>query len=139
MANINAHLPPTIAVPFHPPTENLQYDNLIKPVIPKTEIISSYSKMRNEENRTQFSAQARQIIQDEGKQSMDEAGEQSSSSGQKRFQFFSRRGKDVVFESNNGNTQLGVLDDFKEVISVIQERYQNAVSPFPEPSVSLAI
>ena len=139
MANINAHLPPAVAVPFHPPTENLQRDNLIKPVIPKTEIISSYSKMRSDENRTQFSTQAHDIIQDEGKQPTDETGEQEDSAEKKRVNFFLRRGKNVVLESDSGNTQLGALEDFKEVISVIQKRYQNAVIPFPEPSVSLAI
>ena len=68
MVNINAALPTSIAVPFHPPTEALQHDNLIKPVIPKTEVIASYTKLRDDEDRATFSDQARDIIQDENDQ-----------------------------------------------------------------------
>ncbi len=73
MANINAALPTAIAVPFHPPTEALQHDNLIKPVIPKTEIISSYTKLRDDEDNAQFSTQARHIIQDESARRLSES------------------------------------------------------------------
>ncbi len=139
MVNINAHLPPAIAVPFHPPTESLQRDNLIKPVIPKTEIISSYTKMRDEESRTQFSDQARGIIQDEGKQSADQPSHQNSSSDQRRSQFFVRRGELFTSDSESGDTQLVAIKDFKLVISVIQARYKNAVSPLPDPKISYAI
>jgi hypothetical protein len=138
MANINAHLPPVIAAPFHPPTENLQHDNRIKPVIPKTEIISSYTKLKDEENRTQFSAQARDIIQDEEKQTADESAHQESSPEQRRSQFFARRRR-FISAAKSSDAKLDAVEDFKEVVSVIQMRYQNAVSPLPEPTVSYAI
>jgi hypothetical protein len=138
MANINAHLPPAVAAPFHPPTENLQHDNIIKPVIPKTEIISSYTKLRDEENRTQFSAQARDIIQDDEQQTADEAANPESSAEQRRSHFFARRGR-FISQAKSSKAQLDTIEDFKEVISVIEMRYKNAVSPLPEPTVSYAI
>ena len=138
MVNLNAHLPPAVAVAFHPPTENLQHDNLIKPVIPKTALISSYTKIRDEENRTQFSEQTRDIIQDESKQSEGEASQQESSLEQKRSQFFARR-RGRVFESESSERHLLRVDDFKQVISVIQTRYKSAVRPLPDPTISYAI
>ena len=139
MVNINTHLPPAAAAAFHPPTENLQHDNLIKPVIPKTEIISSYTKMREEENRTQFSNQAREIIQDEGKQGEEETSQQHSSLKQKRSQFFARRREQGISALENSDVHLAGIEDFKQVISVIQERYKNAVYPLPDPVISYAI
>jgi len=139
MVNINAHLPPAVAVPFHPPTEGLQRDNLIKPVIPKTEIISSYTKIRDDQSRAQFSDQARTIIQDEGGQSADESGHQEASAQQRRSQFFARR-KDLLASALAcSDSQLAGIKDFKQVISVIQARYKNAVSPLPEPLINCAI
>ena len=139
MANINAHLPSSIAVPFHPPTENLQHDNLIKPIIPKTDIISSYAKFRDEQERPQFSSQSRSILQDEGKKTVNEGASQESSAQQKRSQFFARRRKQFVSESKYETRSLKEVDDFKDVISVIQTRYKNAVSPSPDPAISFAI
>lgn len=139
MVNINAYLPSAAAVPFHPPTEALQHDNLIKPIIPKTEIVSSYTKMRDDESRTQFSDQARKIIQDESRQSPDESGHQESSAQQRRDQFFARRKNRLASTSDRGDIQLAVIKDFKQVISVIQARYKNAVRPFPEPHINYAV
>ncbi|MFT6987474.1 MAG: hypothetical protein ACJAT7_003330 [Psychromonas sp.] len=139
MVNINAHLPPAIAVPFHPPTEGLQHDNLIKPIIPKTEIISSYTKIRDDESRTQLSDQARSIIQDQGSQNADESAQQESSAEQRRGQFFARRKELSSSASEQGESQLAAIKDFKQVISVIQARYKNAVSPLPEPLVNYAV
>lgn len=139
MVNINAHLPPAAAAAFHPPTENLQHDNLIKPVIPKTEMITSYTKMREEESRTQFSAQARDIIQDKSEQGeKEDASQQQASLEQKRSQFFARRkGRRLALE--NSDAHLAAIKDFKQVISVIQARYKSAVYPYPEPTVSYAV
>lgn len=139
MANINAHLPSAVAVPFHPPTENLQHDNLIKPVIPKTKLVSSYTKLRGDEENSQFSAKARDILQYEAKEDSDEFADQESHSNKKRFQFFLRRGENVAFEADDGNAILGDIEDFKEVVSVIQKHYKVAVSPFPEPTHVYAI
>lgn len=139
MVNINTHLPPAVALSFHPPTEGLQHDNLIKPVIPKTEIISSYTKLRGDQSLTQFSDQMRSIIQDEGGQSADESGHQESSAQQRRSQFFARR-KDLLASALAcSDAQLAGIKDFKQVISVIQARYKNAVSPLPEPLINYAI
>ena len=139
MVNINAHLPPAVAVPFHPPTESLHSDNLIKPVIPKTALISSYAKIRDNESRTQFSDQARGIIQDKSKQGEGETSQQESSLEQRRALFFARRGGRCVSESESSDAHLVAIKDFKQVISVIQARYKSAVRPLPDPTISYAI
>ena len=134
MANINAHLPSSIAASFHPPTENLQHDNLVKPAIPKTEIISSYTKLRDQESLN-FSASARNFIQDGNKQADSKTG--SKASQQRRSYFFARRGR--ISESENAAVSLTSIDDFKEVLTVIQARYKNAVSPLIEPVINYEI
>ncbi|WP_435236414.1 hypothetical protein ACR30L_02175 [Psychromonas sp. PT13] len=121
MANINAHLPSSIAVAFHPPTENLLHDNLVRPVIPKPEIISSYTKFHEDHEHTQ---------QDEY---------QESSSDKKRSQFFMARKESLTPESDGQDITLEGKKDFKEVISVIQARYNDSVHPFPNPTISFAI
>lgn len=137
MVNINAILPPAIATPFHPPTENLQRDNLIKPVIPKTDIISSYTKMREDEHNNQFSDQARTIIQDENSSKEQSKSQSQSSPDQRRSLFFAKHSE--LSEADKGTTQLAGIKDFKLVISVIQERYRKAVSPMPDPAINYAI
>lgn len=137
MVNINAILPPAIAAPFHPPTENLQRDNLIKPVIPKTDIISSYTKMREDEHNAQFSDQARAIVQDESSSKEQSESQQQSAPDKRRSLFFARRSE--LSQADKGASQLAGIKDFKLVISVIQERYRKAVSPNPEPTVNYAV
>lgn len=139
MANINSNLPPAVALPFHPPTEGLHRDNLIKPTIPETELISSYAKMRDDDSHTQFSDQARSIIQNESQQSADGASQEKSSPEQKRLLFFARRKSSMGAASESGESKLVAIKDFKHVISVIQAHYFNAVSPFPEPLVHSAV
>ena len=139
MANINARLPSTLAAPFHPPTENLQHDNSIKQIIPKTEVISSYHKIRDQQGRSQFSTQARDLIQNENKPGADGNSQQESSAQQSRTLFFARRRKELAVKANYVEQQPAGVNDFKEVISVIQGRYHKAVSPWPEPSISFAI
>jgi len=138
MVNINTHLPPAVALPFHTPTEGLQHDNLIKPVIPKTEIIASYTKMRDEQSRAQFSDQARAIIQNEGGKDAEES-HQESSAEQRRAQFFARRKNVSASAAERGESKLVAIKDFRQVISVIQARYKNAVSPWPEPLINYAV
>ena len=135
MANINAALPTSIAVPFHPPTEALQQDNLIKPVIPKTEVIGAYAKLRGEEGHTPFSDQSRSIIQDESEQNNPSAEQQQQQSNAE-----SRR---LKLFSNNSDTErdseekvLQVMINFKLAISVIQEKYNRAVTPIPEANIN---
>ena len=137
MVNINAVLPSAIATPFHPPTENLQHDNLIKPVIPKTDIISSYTKMRKDDHNNPFSDQARTIVQDESGSKEQSASQQQSAPNKRRSLFFAKRGE--LSEADKGSAQLAGIKDFKRVISVIQERYKNAVNPLPDPLVNYAI
>jgi hypothetical protein len=139
MVNINTHLPSAVALPFHPPTESLQHDNLIKPIIPKTEIIASYTKMREQEESSQLSDQARSIIQNGDKQAAEQPSHQNSSANQKRALFFARRGAFSASEAEKGDAKLVAIKDFKEVISVIQARYKNAVNPLPDPVIDYAI
>ncbi|MCP5079632.1 MAG: hypothetical protein GY951_16460 [Psychromonas sp.] len=137
MVNINAALPTTIAVPFHPPTEALQHDNLIKPVIPKTEVIASYTKLREDEDNPQFSSQARDIIQDENEQrGRSESEQQQSAAEQRRLSFFAKRSE---LDSDIESKALVIVKEFKLAISVIQEKYQRAVSPIPDTSIDYAI
>ena len=135
MVNINAALPTTIAVPFHPPTEALQHDNLIKPVIPKTEIIASYSKLRGDEDQAQFSHQTRTIIQDENEQSEQSAEQQQQQSNAetRRLKLFS---KNSDTERECEEKALEIIKDFKLALSVIQEKYKLAVTPIADPSVN---
>ena len=138
MANINANLPPSIAVAFHPPTENLQHENLVRPVIPKPEIISSYTKLHEDHESTLLSSQSRNIIQEDDKyKNKDEY--QGSSSEKRRHDFFMARKQSFIAESESQEIPLESKMDFKEVISVIQARYNDAVHPFPNPSVSFLI
>lgn len=139
MVNINAHLPPTVAAAFHPPTEGLQHDNVIKPVIPKTEVIASYAKMRDDQQQAQISSQARDIIQENGSQKDEAAEQQESSSGKRRSDFFARRADQLTTEPESSEKQLSEVEDFKLVVSVIQARYKSAVSPVPEPMLSYAV
>jgi len=135
MANINAALPASIAIPFHPPTETLHHDNLIKPVIPKTEIIASYTKLREDEKGNPFSGQARSIIQDESEQGNDaeqgaEQQQQQSKAEQRRLTFFSRLSEQ---EESNESKTLEIIKDFKLALAVIEKRYNSSVTPFPDP------
>lgn len=134
MVNINAQLPSAIAVPFHPAAESIHSENANKPVIPKTEIISSYQKLRDEQDRNPFSSDARQIIQDISEETAEQSEKQQDSPQQKRARFFALKGKTAEVEASQQS--LAGITDFSAVLSVIQLRYRSAVSPFPEPHVS---
>lgn len=137
MANINAALPSTIAIPFHPATEALRQENLIRPVIPKTEVVVSYAKMREDEDNPQFSAQAKAFIQDENEQQAEHDNEQHQSAAeQRRLSFFAKR---VGLAEEHESKALVIIKDFKLSLSVIQEKYNSAVSPIPDPSFDYAI
>jgi len=131
MANINAALPPIIATPFHPSVEALHHDNLVKPVIPKTEVIASYAKLREDEKGSPFSDQARSIVQDESEERPEtEQQQQKSAAEQRRLTFFSRLPEQ---EENNGSKALEIIKDFKLALAVIEKRYNSSVTPFPDP------
>ena len=138
MANINAHLPASIAAAFHPPTENLLHDNLVRPVIPKPEIISSYTKLHEDHEHAQLSSQSRHIIQEDDKHKHQD-DYQESSSDKRRNQFFIRREKALVSEPEIDAEELGSKQDFERTISVIQARYNDSVHPFPNPTISFSI
>ena len=133
MANINAQLPPAATIPFHPATESLQRENVNKPIIPKTEVTSAYQKMREDQERNQFSTQSRVVLQDQSKKNTDQSSQQDSSPQHKRSLFFARKG--ALSNADKGNKTLLNIKDFAVVISVIQARYRSAVSPLPDPTV----
>jgi len=137
MANINAHLPAALATPFHPPTENLQHDNALKQVIPKPEIISSYTKLRDEQGHSQYSTDSHHIIQ------VDDANTKSfdheKSAEHRRAQFFAHRIKKITRDAEPEDASLLIKGDFKKIMSVIEVRYKNAVTPIPEPSIHKAV
>lgn len=136
MANINAALPTAIAVPFHPATEALQQENLIKPIIPKTEVIASYAKLREGEKNPQYSSQSRALLQDENDQQNDSTNEHQSRAKQRRLNFFAKRSDNKEeYESKT----LEVMTDFKLSITVIQEKYNRAVTPIADPTIDYAI
>ncbi|GLS90824.1 hypothetical protein GCM10007916_18910 [Psychromonas marina] len=132
MVNINTALPPAIAAPFHPAAEALQRENQIKPIIPKTEVIASYAKIRADQERTQLSGQSRTIIQDENEPHKESPEQQQSHAQQRRLNFFATKSNT---EGSNEEKKLVRRDDFKLTISVIQERYNSAVTPMPEPTI----
>lgn len=136
MVNINTALPTAIATPFQPPTEALHHDNLIKPVIPKTEVIASYTKLREDEKNPRFSSQLREIIQDENEGADNAETEQQSTAEQRRLNFFAKRSKTV---SENESKALVIVKDFKLAILIIQDKYKRAVNPIPDPSIDYAL
>jgi len=136
MVNINTALPTAIATPFHPATEALHHDNLIKPVIPKTEVIASYTKLREDEKNPSFSSQSREIVQDESKQGNNPENRQLLVARSRRLNFFTKKSGD---DPENESKALVIVKDFKLTISVIQGKYNSAVSPIPEPIVNHAI
>jgi hypothetical protein len=136
MANINAALPTAIAIPFHPATEALQQENLIKPVIPKTEVIASYAKFREGQENPQYASHSSTLIQDENKPQDNNTSEHQSRSRQRRLNFFAKRNETKEeYESK----ALEIMSDFKLSISVIQEKYNRAVTPIADPSIDYAI
>ena len=132
MVNINTALPPAIAAPFHPAAEALQRENQIKPIIPKTEVIASYAKIRADQEQAQLSGQTRTIIQDENERHSDSPEQQLSHAQQRRLNFFATRDET---EGGNEQKELVKMKDFKLTISVIQEKYNSAVTPIPEPAI----
>lgn len=144
MVNINVQLPPAIAAAFHPPTEGLQSDNLLKPEIPKTELITPYPKERDDPTRKRYTKDEREIFQDENyqanKNNLEEKKEHNkdSSNAQKRFRFFAQK---KLFKKGTITDEIQIISpfDFKIALTVIERKYQNAVRPYPAPKVLVAI
>jgi len=135
MVNVNVQLPPVVAAPFPQAAEGLHRENLLQTAIPKTEQAHAYAKIRGEQEREETAYQSREIIQD-NKQGSSQQQEQSTHSQQRRNFFFAAKLKLSPHEVEALNVELKGISDFNEVISVIQAKYKNAVSPYPQPSVS---
>ncbi|MDN2664551.1 hypothetical protein [Psychromonas sp. 14N.309.X.WAT.B.A12] len=135
MVNVNVQLPPVIATPFPQAAEGLHRENLLQTAIPKTEQAHAYAKIRGEQEREETAYQSREIIQD-NKQGSSRQQEQSTHSQQRRNFFFAAKLKLSPHELEALDIELKGISDFNEVISVIQAKYKNAVSPYPQPSVS---
>ena len=135
MVNINTALPSATAAHFNPGTESLQRDNALRPAIPKTEVISSYAKFK--ENNEQLASLRDQhiIVQDEHNKKQ-QGGDKNNSTEEKRSIFFAKRGE--LAEVVDAPQIPSVIEDFKVVLTTIQMRYQNSVTPFPNPSIQLA-
>ncbi|RBW44919.1 hypothetical protein DS885_10755 [Psychromonas sp. B3M02] len=137
MVNVNVQLPPVVAAPFPQAAEGLHRENLLQSAIPKTEEAHAYAKIRGEQEREDTAYQSREIIQnnEQGKGSSHQQ-EQSSHSQQRRNFFFAAKLKLLPHEVEALNVELKGITDFNEVISVIQAKYKDAVSPYPQPSVN---
>jgi len=137
MVNVNVQLPPIAAAPFPQAAETLQRQNQLQTAIPKTEETHSYSKMRSQQDREQAAHQSSQIIQKEYPNSKQQ--QQSGGFNQRRDFFFATKLKLSHHEMDELSVELAGISDYKKVISVIQAKYNNAVSPMPEPNVNYAI
>lgn len=137
MVNVNVQLPPIAAAPFPQAAQTLQRENQLQTAIPKTEETHSYSKIRSQQEREQVAHQSSQIIQKEYPNSKEQG--QSGGFNKRRDFFFATKLKLSHHEMDHLSVELQGILDFKQVISVIQEKYNSAVSPIPEPSVNYAI
>jgi len=137
MVNVNVQLPPIIAAPFPQASESLHRENLLQPAIPKTEKSHAYAKMREHEERENVAHQSSEIIQKEP--SKGQSKQNSSGFNQRREHFFATKLKLTPQELDQVNVQPNDITDYKEVISVIQKKYTDAVSPIAEPSINYNI
>lgn len=136
MVNINATLPTAIAAPFHPAAESLHQDNALRPIIPKSEMISSYAKFKEHDEHSKNDRQTRDFIQDKNNQ-QHQKNKQRQNPEKKRNLFFAKRSElaeaiDVAIIEN-------IIDDFSVVMLSIQMRYKKSVTPFAVASIEHAI
>ena len=138
MVNVNVQLPPIVAAPFPQASESLHRENLLQPAIPKTEKSHAYAKTREHQERENVAHQSSQIIQNESGDNGQSKGH-SSGFNQRREHFFATKLQLTPQEMEQVKVELAGITDYKEVISAIQQKYSNAVSPFPEPTVDYSI
>jgi len=138
MVNVNVQLPPIVAAPFPQAAESLQRENLLQPAIPKTEKSHAYAKMSEHQERENVAHQSSQIIQKDSGSSSQPKG-QSSGFNQRREHFFATKLQLTPQEMEQVNVELAGISDYKEVISVIQKKYSEAVSPIPEPTIKYSL
>lgn len=137
MVNVNVQLPPIVAAPFPQAAETLHRQNQLQTAIPKTEETHAYAKMRSQQEREQVAHQSGQILQKDDPESKQQR--HSSGFNQRRDFFFSSKLKLSHREMDKVSVQLKGISDYKQVVSVIQAKYNDAVSPIPEPTVNYDI
>jgi len=137
MVNVNVQLPPIVTANFPQAAETLHRENQLRPTIPKTEETHSYSKMRDHQDREQVAHQSHQIIQEQDYPPQQQ--QQSEGFKQRRDSFFSSKLKLSDSEMDKLDVTLAGISDYKKVMSVIQEKYNNAVSPLPDPTIHVDI
>lgn len=137
MVNVNVQLPPVISAPFPQATESIQRENQLRPTIPKTEETHSYARLRENQDKEQVAHQSSQIVQ----KNSSESAQQQRSKGfsQRREHFFATKLKISEKEMQELPIESEQISDFKQVISVIQAKYKNSVSPIPEPEIDYKI
>jgi len=138
MVNVNVQLPPIIAAPFPQASETLHRENSLQTAIPKTEKSHAYTKARDHQERENVAHQSSKIIQIESNAEKGSEG-QSSEFTQKRDFFFATKLKLAPDEVEQIKAQLTGITDYKEVMSVIQAKYANAVAPLPDPTVDYSV
>jgi len=136
VVNINTSLPSALAAPFNPGVESLQRDNALRPTIPKTEAISSYSKFTENKEQHNLLRDQHIIVQEENNKKQQE-GNKNHSTEKKRRIFYAKRGE--LAEVVETPKIPSVIEDFKIVIAAIQMRYKNCVTPFPSPSIQFTL
>jgi hypothetical protein len=137
MVNVNVQLPPLVAASFPQAAEALHRQNQLQPAIPKTEETHAYTKMRSQQEREQPEMQGYDILQKGSGQSKHQ--DQSTSTNQRRDFFFASKLKLSHREMDDLSVELADISDFKQAITAIQAKYNNAVSPFPDPTVDYNI
>lgn len=132
---VNAKLSPVATMSSHQPLENLKHTNLLPLAIPQTEDMNTYNKMREGKEREQVAEQSHQIT---SKVFMDEK-QQEEKMGyfhQRRDFFFASKLKLSHHEVEKLSVELVGISDYKQVMSIIEKKYLNAVSPISLPSLS---
>lgn len=137
MVNVNIQLPPVISAPFPQASESIQRENQLRPTIPKTVETQSYARLREDQDREQVAHQSSQIVQKDNSESAQQ--QRSKSFSQRREQFFAAKLKISEQELQQLNVELEGISDFKQVLSVIQAKYNNAVSPIPDPEIDYKV
>ena len=134
MVNVNVQLPPIVAASFPHVTEGLQRENQVQSAIPKAEEIHSYAKMREQHEREQVAHQSKQIFQNDF--SAPDKEKAVLSFNQRRDFFFASKLKLSHEEVEQLSVELEGISDYKKVMLVIEEKYNNAVSPIPAATIS---
>lgn len=138
MVNVNVQLPPVVSAPFPQAAETLQRENQLRPTIPKTEETHAYAKMREQHGKEQIAHQSGVIVQKDASESSAQQ-QQSNRFNQRRDHFFATKLKFSEQQAEQLDVQLEGISDYKQVLSVIQAKYNNATSPLPDPLIDYSI